>query len=1137
MALTTSDLQIHYDFSNSSCYPGSGTTVTNLGSGGSTYNGTIEGSTVAYSSSTGGVLDFSGTSGRITVPHNTAVTANTLATDNRTIQLWVKLDTLKTGSVHSGLVGKLTNVASAFDGYIFMVKNTGAIEMTLNDSVEAKPISGTGQVSANEWVLLTITWNCQFVENSVKIYKNDTLLTISPTRYANATWDTSNRTDAMVIGQGYRSTTNTGFDAPLDGQIGAFYMYNRQLTAQEVADNFDATQSRFLATNITITETPATATALMTEPTIAITANNHTEITTSIPVSAEFPSNIAIIGDGNINFVITDILLASIEIINNIDISAGTSTSHTGDIMEASALIKEAFFTRAPMTASATFPNATVYVTPNYYSLVKSLDPVLYLYADQTRVPTNKGSWTTDWTITADNNVILANSGGKMDGVGYGKSWTTNANDISNGIQLSTTRTTAPFDTRLTDLYETGNFSYEFWFNDNNLTNAGNFTIYDQSQTFSIEINKDSVKALTKFVYKTYIAYGSLGTPVYFTDTGGPASELVANYGSIGNPYNRNSWNHIVVTCENLGPSSAGISAKFSLWINGVFMASATYNWQNDNAGTAWYSNYIRIDSTDQAPFFDEIAIYPTTLENSEIIANWNFINNLSPHFTHFADDATANAQSGDHNFIVTSNINSPATAITASAEFVMPTLTGEITTTIAASPITASANINDVTVYWGWTIYADPAIASAEKAAAYPLNSIYQDYVQANIAPYRYVSFDDANPYTDFGLDNDYSVVPTVVGGIIVNPDLGINGKSAKTAGISYITDGVILKESEWNDSWGTGQNSYHSAFWFQRAQDDASSTGLRVLWNLNGYKDNQHVVLYQYQNKLHMQFNNGSGTFVEQDTGTLNLFDYERHFIVIEFDHTNNNNNVVRLYVDAALKSTVNLGSYTGSTTNASGADLGPNSEISNHPRLSIGCLITPFASTALPVVPTNTKLIIDEVYWDKNSISSTMITNLYNMMPDKNNSVNMADPFIASDELVMPAISTQAIFVASPLTASSELFDPTVSAQRLVAISSSPLLASALIVEANASSPVSIAADIMVATAIFNAAGAVITIPGGPMIASAKAPPNIGFIYYSPGNVPYAYSYLDNLTPLVRYARVDGLINSIPIFTEVK
>jgi hypothetical protein len=884
------------------------------------------------------------------------------------------------------------------------------------------------------------------------------------------------------------------------------------------------------STNITITETPATASALQTEPTIAVTAGDHTEITTSILVSAEFPSNIVALGQKNVNNTITDILTASVEMINNVTISTGIDESFSALEMTATALLVEPVLPEGPMSASATSGNHTVYVTPNYYSLVKSLNPVVYLYADTTRVPTNKGSWDTDWTITADNNVILTDSTGKMDGVGYGQSWTTNANNIGTGIQLYTTRTTEPFDTRLTDLFATGNFTYDFWFNDNNLTNSGNFVITDQSGTFSINANNNSITAFTDNVYKTYLAYYDTGgNPVYYTGVGGPPSELTATFGEIGNTYNRNSWNYIAVTCENLGPSSAGINAKFSLWINGTFIKSATYNWQHDNNGQATYSNYIRIDSDDQAPIFDEISIYPTTLTNSQIVANWNFINNLSPHFVYYATASTVNAESGNHNYLITSNSNIAATPITASGLIVNPTVVAAQNIEYLSEALTASAQQTDAIVYWGWTIYAIPATAYAERPATYFLNDVYYQYVQANIAPYRYVTFDAADGTFDYGTDNDYSVIPTTIGGTVVNPDLGINGKSVKTAGTSYITDGVILNESEWNDSWGTGQNSYHSSFWFQRAQDDASTTGLRVLWNLNGYKDNQHVVLYQYQGKLHMQFNNGSGTWIEQDTTNgIDLFDYQRHFVVIEFDHTNVNNNTVRLYVDAVLKMTVSLGIYTGSTTNAESADSGPNNEANNRPRLSVGCLITPFGSTALPVAPTNTKLIIDEVYWDKNSITQTQVTNLYNAMPDKSNKTITVDPFTASDEFVMPAFVTSSVLSTSPLTASVEVVEPVVTADREVVYS-----ATAYAVTAEFAAPMIfenkiITSDIFVATATFNSAGVVITIPGGPMIATISlVKPSLV------NNEP-----ISTLTAYVKYLRAQNYYgNQIHRLVEVK
>jgi hypothetical protein len=234
-------------------------------------------------------------------------------------------------------------------------------------------------------------------------------------------------------------------------------------------------------------------------------------------------------------------------------------------------------------------------------------------------------------------------------------------------------------------------------------------------------------------------------------------------------------------------------------------------------------------------------------------------------------------------------------------------------------------------------------------------------------------------------------------------------------------------------------------------------------------------------------MQFNNGSGTWIEQDTGTLDLFDYQRHFVLIEFNHTNPNNNVVKLYVDSILKSTINLGAYTGTTTNAATADSGPNDEANNRPRLSIGCLITPFGSTALPVQPTTTKLIIDEVYWDKNSITQTQVTNLYAAMPDQNNKLIVATPLTASDELVMPAFSTSSIVSTAPLTASASLLEPGITAVRNLVTTATVMTASAFAGNATVFEDRIITADVFVATAVFNSAGAIITIPGGPMLAS--------------------------------------------------
>jgi len=87
--------------------------------------------------------------------------------------------------------------------------------------------------------------------------------------------------------------------------------------------------------NKTITETPATASALMTDPTIVIVANDHVEVTTSILVSATFPQNVTAGGDRNVNNVITEVLTASIQLVGTIDIATGSDISHTADLMTA----------------------------------------------------------------------------------------------------------------------------------------------------------------------------------------------------------------------------------------------------------------------------------------------------------------------------------------------------------------------------------------------------------------------------------------------------------------------------------------------------------------------------------------------------------------------------------------------------------------------------------------------------------------------------------------------------------------------------------------------------------------------------------------------------------------------------------
>jgi hypothetical protein len=134
----------------------------------------------------------------------------------------------------------------------------------------------------------------------------------------------------------------------------------------------------------------------------------------------------------------------------------------------------------------------------------------------------------------------------------------------------------------------------------------------------------------------------------------------------------------------------------------------------------------------------------------------------------------------------------------------------------------------------------------------------------------------------------------------------------------------------------------------------------------------------------------------------------------------------------------------------------------------------LITPFASTALPAVPTNTKLIVDEIHWDKNTITATAVTNLYNAMPAKTNTVNLSDPLTASCELIMPNVSGDSVFVTTPATCDIEIVDPAIFANFVVQFTAQPMTANATITDAERSDSVNIVTEFMLASAALGSFG---------------------------------------------------------------
>ena len=1010
---------------------------------------------------------------------------------NYTIGFWFKMDSLPTGTSARGLtlarIRPSTNVLNgdfelAISGSSYPT-NPSKLQLTFN---------GTNFTSVGP-TLNTTDWHYVAVRrldgtsiNNVELYL-DGQLVLTATNSDTALYDR--------FAFGMASATHTG----------SYNIQNLHMATSDALGPYEIGEI-WLAGTIQEPATPVNAiyppepiyvNATIVNATFVATRPDSVNIATGIPVS------ILMVNPSISNSTLTRFNAPAITANATFPDRIGLDTFAT-KIIPAPALtatinLVNPLLPHFAFTASALLVNPVVSVAPNYLALVKNLNPLFYIQDGQS-VPQQLGSWpVTSWEV--DHMTTNVTSGEEMTSIGNGKSW--QAVNPFNSAMPKVQAIVPNYNQLIGNLYATRSLTVECWYfslaaGTNASTRVESGPIFTDGVTQIAEVFdwwQDSA-GITDAPTNTHALIGDLVKNYNFVDEGINAFATWRTY--YAQP-KKDSWNHVAVTYEplanpnqvrqkvylngsiisnlslNIVNSLAGLSSANGLGEQNIYFPPAqgnpvTYNgpqigWRVVLSGSQVINQLAGVKT-------DEFAIYDRTLSENQVYSHYTFVKNLSPNTDYSTINYAVSAQSGNHQVFPVQNVlyqESPFSALASRIPEPVETV-GKSKNLSMEGPGEIQAELVDPIISLSINFSAKIIAVYAESNNHFVSNNTYYQYVQTNIAPYRYVNFDSSNSLLDHGSDNDYSVVPTSIGGTVVSHDLGINNKSAKTAGSNYTTDGVILKESEWNDTWNTGQASNHSAFWFQRAADDQSINGLRVLWNLNGYKDNQHVIVYQYLNKIHTQFNNGSGTWIEQDTGTLDLFDYNRHLVLIEFDHTNVNNNVIKVYVDAVLKSTISLGAYTGTTVNAATADSGPNFEQNSRARLGVGCLITPFASTALPVVPTNTKLIIDEIYWDKNSITQQQVTNLYNAMPAKTNTVNASDPLTGSSVLVMPAISSQGVILETFASSNIEIVQPLVSTNSQVLFLPQPITASALIVNSQRSDSIVVPVDFMLASAAF-------------------------------------------------------------------
>lgn len=194
---------------------------------------TINGAT--WSATDGGIFDFDGTNDNISIPHNSSLSLDSITP--RTIQVWVKFDTLPPLSTSQvPVIGKLSSLYT-FDGYWGgLYSNSGNIRFVTNGTALQKVNTTATTISTGTWYLLTFISQIVGTSNSTKIY-------INTTEELSSFHGTDGYSEANTFYLGYIG--NGVSSLYLDGKIGAVYFYTKGLNLTEITNNYNSTKSKY----------------------------------------------------------------------------------------------------------------------------------------------------------------------------------------------------------------------------------------------------------------------------------------------------------------------------------------------------------------------------------------------------------------------------------------------------------------------------------------------------------------------------------------------------------------------------------------------------------------------------------------------------------------------------------------------------------------------------------------------------------------------------------------------------------------------------------------------------------------------------------------------------------------------------
>jgi hypothetical protein len=233
--IVTDGLVLALDAGNPKSYPGSGTLITDLiGSG---ENG-IMSNMDASNHNSDGYFTFDGSNEYITVTKSNFFTSYS---QQITMEAWVYIPSSATWS--NGFFGNIFtrgNFAGSHGLWRSSNNNQVAFYCRQLDPVDSQ--NSFANISRDTWYQLVGVWNA-----GTKLYVNGELIDSDSASFTGETENNENEASggggSFNIGQNTAASSN--FGNYFEGRQAAHKIYNRELTASEVKQNFDALRGRF----------------------------------------------------------------------------------------------------------------------------------------------------------------------------------------------------------------------------------------------------------------------------------------------------------------------------------------------------------------------------------------------------------------------------------------------------------------------------------------------------------------------------------------------------------------------------------------------------------------------------------------------------------------------------------------------------------------------------------------------------------------------------------------------------------------------------------------------------------------------------------------------------------------------------